>query len=294
MNLRQIEMFRAIMSTGSFTAAAALMHISQPGVSRAVRHLETQLGVALFERRQGRIFPTAEAQALHREVERSYRGVQVIQDFARNLKAGANPVVRVVASANVGLELVPEAIAQMTRQGRDARFALQVLRGPLLVDALLQERADIGITAVPLEHPSLESRPLGQWRLVCVYPDGHVLGRRAGFSMAEALRHPIVAFTSDTPQGLIAERWFEGAGPRRVVQVRSGLDACALVAKGAGISFADDLTARFFRPQGLRWRDVPDSPRFTAHAVWNASAPPSRAARKLCDLVERLFDALGG
>ena len=58
MNLRQIEIFRAVMSAGSITGAARLLHVSQPSVSRMVRHLELQLGVALFERRNGRLFAT--------------------------------------------------------------------------------------------------------------------------------------------------------------------------------------------------------------------------------------------
>jgi DNA-binding transcriptional LysR family regulator len=94
MNLRQIEMFRAVMQTGSFTAAAEALHISQPGVSRAARHLEIQLGVPLFERSQGRIRPTDEALALNGEIERSYRGVQSIQQFARGLRHGTYAVLR--------------------------------------------------------------------------------------------------------------------------------------------------------------------------------------------------------
>ena len=78
MNLRQIEVFRAVMLAGSVTDAARLLHVSQPGVSRMLGHIEVQLGVRLFERGRGKLRPTPEAQALYAEVEHVYRGVQRI------------------------------------------------------------------------------------------------------------------------------------------------------------------------------------------------------------------------
>ena len=66
MNIRQIEIFRAVMQAGSITGAAHLLHVSQPGVSRMLAHIELQLGLALFERTRGKLRPTPEAQALYR------------------------------------------------------------------------------------------------------------------------------------------------------------------------------------------------------------------------------------
>ena len=107
MNLRQIEIFRTVMQTGSFTAAAAALHISQPGISRAARHLEIQLGVRLFERAQGRIQPTYEAVCLNAEIERSYRGVQSIQEYARNLKFGVYSTLRIAGGPMVPRKFSP-------------------------------------------------------------------------------------------------------------------------------------------------------------------------------------------
>ncbi|CAJ3076526.1 LysR family transcriptional regulator [Burkholderia pseudomallei] len=61
LNLRQIEVFRAIMLTGSISGAAKLLHVSQPAVSRLISYAEQRLGLALFERIKGRLYPTPEA-----------------------------------------------------------------------------------------------------------------------------------------------------------------------------------------------------------------------------------------
>lgn len=66
MRLRHIEVFNAVMLTGSVSAAARLMNVTQPAVSRILAHAELQLGFALFHRLKGRLVPTTEAQTLSR------------------------------------------------------------------------------------------------------------------------------------------------------------------------------------------------------------------------------------
>ena len=69
MRLRHIEIFQAIRQTGSVSAAAQLLHVSQPAVTKVLQHAELQLGFPLFLRVRGKLQPTPEALALEREVE---------------------------------------------------------------------------------------------------------------------------------------------------------------------------------------------------------------------------------
>ncbi|MDP2284909.1 MAG: LysR family transcriptional regulator, partial [Pseudohongiella sp.] len=64
MNLKSLECFRAIMQTGSATAAARQLDLTQPGVSRLLKILEDEVGGELFYREKGRLIPTQEAQLL--------------------------------------------------------------------------------------------------------------------------------------------------------------------------------------------------------------------------------------
>ena len=70
MRLRHIEVFNAVMQTGSVSAAARLINITQPAVSRTLQHAELQLGFALFQRARGRLTPTNEALALFPRIVR--------------------------------------------------------------------------------------------------------------------------------------------------------------------------------------------------------------------------------
>ena len=86
MNYRQVEVFKAIMDCGSITEAAAMLRISQPAVSKALKLLEGELGLRLFTRTTKGIAATEEARALYAEVERTYFGMQNLARFAANLR----------------------------------------------------------------------------------------------------------------------------------------------------------------------------------------------------------------
>src|SRR3546814_1041910 len=68
MRFRQIEIFHAVYTTGSISAAARALHVSQPSVSKVLHHTQSQLGLTLFTLVRGRLVATDEAHALFVEV----------------------------------------------------------------------------------------------------------------------------------------------------------------------------------------------------------------------------------
>ena len=85
LNLRALALFKEIYWSGSITGGAARMGVSQPSASRMLRHLEQQLGYALFERGDSRIRPTQEAQILIQEVDAIFLRVEQTAAVARRL-----------------------------------------------------------------------------------------------------------------------------------------------------------------------------------------------------------------
>ena len=86
MRLRHIEVFHAVMQTGSVSKAAELLGISQPAASKVLSHAESALGFRLFERIKGRLRPTAEAALLFVEVEKIQDGMGQVRSLAENLQ----------------------------------------------------------------------------------------------------------------------------------------------------------------------------------------------------------------
>lgn len=296
MNLRQIEVFRAVMSSGSTTEAARLLHVSQPGISRMVRHLELQLGVALFERRGGRLVPTAEAKTLHAETEKVYRGVQHVRDVAAHLQYGTHSTLRVLSSANTALQLVPMAIAGVLRQYPASHFLQETLPSREITKLLVSEEADVAITSAPLDHPVLESDPIGHWTLMCAFPKDHPFLLHRNFSLKAALHTRLVSYSPEAPQSALIDSWLRsyGLSANVVVEVRSGLAACSAAAAGIGVAFVDDLSAKAHRADGLTFVELADAPTFPIYHVRNRFRPLSRLgeafAAKSRSSLEKIHD----
>lgn len=107
MNLALLDTFAAVMTTGSATAAPALLRVSQPAVSRALRRLEDTTRLRLFERHGKRLIPTPEARLLHAEIIAAQTGLDRVRQAAARLAELGTGVLRVGSSAALGLHLMP-------------------------------------------------------------------------------------------------------------------------------------------------------------------------------------------
>jgi len=294
MNLRQIEVFRAVMVTGSTTDAARLLHVSQPGISRLIRLLELRLGVALFERRKGRLVATPEAHTLHQEIERVYRGVQHVQDVAQHLRFGSPATLRILSSANTALQLVPQSVARLMARFPAARVFFETLPTREIVKLLVDGDADLAISSAPLDHPSLAVREIGAWSLVCALPKGHALEATPTLPLAQALQGRLIGYSAEAPQSAVIDGWLAQHRIERhiAVEVRSGYAACAMAAAGVGVAFVDDLSARAHRADGVTFKVVPQTPRFAIYSALNADQPPSQLGRAFLEIVTDQLAAL--
>ncbi|RZL96705.1 MAG: LysR family transcriptional regulator [Variovorax sp.] len=286
MNLRQIEVFRAVMLANSVTGAARLLHVSQPGISRMLAHIELQLGLVLFERRKGRLLPTPEAQALYAEVSEVYGGIQRVTERAEALKSGANLSLRVLASPSTAMVAVPRAVAALAREYPAARIYLETLPTREMLSRLTGREADLAISTLPTDNPLLASKPVGQWRLVCVFPRGHALSAKRLLRPRDVLNERLISFSTDTPQGRIIADWCVSSKMNAAfsIEVRSGQMACALAACGAGVAIVDDLTAHASRSDDLDFRPIVGSPSLGIYALAHRGFAPSVLGKRMIEL----------
>ena len=294
MNLRQIGVFRAVMSTGSTTNAARLLHVSQPGISRLIRHLEIQLGATLFERRNARLIPTPEAHTLHAEVEKVYRGVQHVQNVASHLRFGDHGTLRVLSSANTGLQLVPRATATLLQRFAHSKVFFESLPTRDIVQSLVAEEADVAISSAPLDHHVLDVREIGRWELLCAVPKGHELLGARKFDLAAALGHRLIVYSPEAPQSSVIDAWLARFSIARqvAVEVRSGYAACAMAASGAGVALVDEFSARAHRSEGLELIRIPKAPNFAIYSVTNVNRPTSQLGQTFIELARQELHAI--
>jgi len=278
-NLRQIEIFRAVMTTGTISGAAQLLFVSQPAVSRLLSHTEQRVGFALFERIKGRLYATPEAKKLFREVEAVYNAVQRVNELAADLSKNRSGILNIVSSLALGQVLIPRAIAQFRQLHPDVKLTFQCLSHSNLRERLLSQQADLGIVFLPMEHPNLTITPLCRNRMVCILPTGHPLARRATLSLADLRPYPLISYEKETPFGAIVDAVFRAADEplSPPIVVGSSQNAGALVMMGAGIALVDEFSVRGLAESGqLVVRPLENAPVLQANLVHTRFEPMSQ------------------
>ncbi|MBC7578090.1 MAG: LysR family transcriptional regulator [Tardiphaga sp.] len=238
---RQLEIFRAVMETGSVTEAARLLHVSQPAVSKILQQAEDQLGFQLFIRAHGILTPTIEARKLLPELIKAFAAMESVNRLAHDLRDSRSGVVTVAASASFGNSLIGRAIERFRQSRPRTRVVLETLLNHEIVEFVADHKVDVGFALSPAEDSSTVASDFCSTELFCVMPHGHVLAKCPAIEARQLQAHPLISFNSGRPIGALLESLFDSAGLRRniAIEVTQSWTACSLVQAGAGIAIVD-------------------------------------------------------
>ena len=249
MRLRHIEVFNAVMLTGSVSGAARLINVTQPAVSRILQHAELQLGFALFQRTKGRLTPTSEALTLYPHIERLFAQLDEVQRLAANLKTGESATeVRVLTVLALSYDIVPRAIKLFRARHPDVQITLKALHSPQIVSALALQEADVGFLFSPVAHPALAQEHLADGRMVCISPKGMLpprIVKRGSIALAELPKVKVIALDVHDPIGRSLNQACREAevGLESDITVQTYHSALALAHHGIGVALVDSCTA---------------------------------------------------
>lgn len=247
MRLKHIEVFNAIMLTGSASAAARLLHVSQPAVTQALQHAELQLGYALFTRQRNRLTPTAEAQALYPEVQQLMSQLESVRRLSLALKRGAGSQLRVMVVPSLAVHALPAALARFRKRHADMPVSIQTLHSREIARAIALQEADVGIVYGSLPHPAVHDELVATGRLVCVSKvAGRGADRRSTVALEDILRGPFIRIDERDPLGAaLADQWSRlGHAPSAGITVQTHHIAMLLAEQGFGPAIIDSFTAQ--------------------------------------------------
>lgn len=289
LTLRQIEVVRAIMVTGTVGGAARLLGVSSPGISRVMKHTESLLGLKLFTRRHGRYMPTPEANDIFSQINRVYDNVEDLHYVIRRLKRGADSELRVGSVPSISNVMVPRAIASVRTKFPNLVIDIDVLKIEEAVDYLLLGKGEAVAMSYKYEHPMLRFEPLAKGRLLCVVPLGHRLAARSRVSAAEIAEHPLIGIDPNDPYGRIMANIFtqNGLAYEVVIKARFGSTVCALVTNGLGIAVIDEFTVAGGNWPGLRPIPIAEATEFQTYIACRKDAALSRYCDYFIDALRR-------
>src|SRR5690606_28912856 len=234
LNVRYLKVFRAIVKSGSVSGAARALNVSQPAVTKSLRMLEEDLGIALFQRVSGRLVITPEAQRLMPEVERLFGVLSGIKGMAEELREGHGGTMTIAAVTTLSLSLVSKAIAKFTPPHPHVRFELKALSTVLAAQHVATNYVDMGVLDAPTELSGMEAIPLCRSEVGCVMKRDHPLSAKEYISPPDLLNLPLITFGEETFTGMSVRNTFYAANTPMKVQcaLNNTMMAYVLVRRG--------------------------------------------------------------
>ena len=261
MRLRQIEIFRAVMLTGTVSEAARLLHVSQPVVSRVLQHAESSLGFRLFDRQRGRLQPTPEALALYGDVERLYGEIERVRRVSESLRHKGAGRLRVAATPSLANPLLVPAVRRFCARHPETQVQVLTHHTSEIVEALLANQIDVGFAFSPPRHEAITSQPVAAGRMLLAAPRSQPLpsgGRCGVVAIRKLMERPFIGYDDDSSLGLLVRQTLarHALEPHSTLEVQTYSLALALVDVGLGVTLLDQYTALSANPANVALHDV--------------------------------------
>lgn len=284
MNLRQIEVFHAVYSVGSISGASRLLNVSQPSVSKVIRHAESRLGFPLFKLVKGRLMATPESHVLFREVDDLHARIDTFQRTARNLRSSLAGKIRMGVLPSLALSITPEVVARFRRRLPGVAFDISAIHHDRFRDALVSRECDFVIGHHLLPGPEFASIPLGLGHVGALCKRGLLTSPEPTVTLHDLRHKDVIGLAPGVAIGdlLGIETGAEVVQP--AIVVHSVYIAAGMARHGAGIALVDEFTARGFVDHELEFRLLAPPVTFELKALHLIEQPLSRLARSFLDL----------
>jgi DNA-binding transcriptional LysR family regulator len=245
-NLRQLEVLRAVMRYRTTIGAAEELGMSQPAVSNAIKLAEAKIGFPLFDRISNRLVPTQEARILFADAEPLFMMHQAIQQKAWDLRTGRAGVLRIFATAELSEFLVPKVLRHFVAEHPEVKITLEIMRMDELLDGVETGIADVGVAMKPPMRPGLIREVLVEAEIMCISPMDDPLAGLPVVTPHDLRGRRLVGPPPGSPLGAMIEDVFQRSGDHFApdFQVRFNNVASTLVEEGLGIGLVDELTAK--------------------------------------------------
>ena len=236
MNYNYLRYFSVLAQVEHYTLAAARLGISQPSLSSAINHLESELGgIKLFEKVGRNVRLTEEGRFYQEKVDAALHELNTASMTLRSSQISAPVVIHMgVVSGTLG-GLVAKELASYIQQNTRIRFRLSESSAEELMDLVRREKLDMAIVDTTNRDRSLHFRKLGQRDFCVAVPAGHPLAGSDSLLPQQITQEPQVVFNYDIESSF--SQWAVGsAGDEYIVgAVNTAQAALDLVAAGVGI-----------------------------------------------------------
>lgn len=252
--IRDLEVLRAVVRHGGFSAAGRELGITQPAVSRTIAQIERLSGRKLFERRDGECIPTSDALAVYEESTPVFEGLERIErfrwvhDFQTTLNIAVPPT-----QAHCFL---PSVLPGFLEAHPSIKVSLEIRTTLDVVSMVAESAADVAIGEVPAGDWNVQRLPFRRSTLVVAMPEKHRLAANKQVSAADLVGEKLILQVRRNPVRSQIDRLLktDEDAPNVVIESSNALSAVQLVARGQGVSLVNAFPVMMHEEPGVIYR----------------------------------------
>lgn len=238
MDLDQLHTFLEIVRLKSFSKAAQTCYRTQPAISAQVRQLEQELNTPLFERFGSRISLTTAGKIFCQYAEQILDLRRQAQDAINELERAPRGELVIAANEATCIYVLPKVFSEYKKQFPNVQLLVERSYGTRIVEALLENVADFGITQLPVQERKVQVVKIHSDEIKVIVPPGHPLAEKRSVSAVDLVDYPLLLPKYGTTRARLNE-WLELV--EDAVQISMELDSTEMVKRfviaGLGVSF---------------------------------------------------------
>ncbi|WP_099205787.1 LysR family transcriptional regulator [Scatolibacter rhodanostii] len=242
MNYNHLKYFSVLAHLQHYTKAADVLQISQPSLSNAIRHMETELGAYLFEKQGRNVRLTKYGKRYLEYVDKSLDFLEVGQKELDSMVNLENGRIQLGFIASVSATLVAPIMSDFLKQHAGVRFHCQEGTSYQLIDDLEQEKYDIVICSQKTDNPNIRFQALWEQGLTVIVPCNHPLSLKNSVCIQDLAPFPIIYYDKTAGTRPLIDNLFqaEGCTPNIFCEVGTDFSMVGMVENGIGISIVCD------------------------------------------------------
>ena len=290
LRFRQLQALHAVMESGTVTAAAQALGISQPAISSLLAQLEAQTRLSLFKRERGRLTPTPEAEVLFREIDTVVRGIDHVGQAVTDLQNRQTGQLQVASTHALSFGFMPREIARFAADRPGMSVFYQSQYTPRIQEWVMAGLFEIGVCEEPIRHDGLNATRM-RFELQCALPAGHPVANYDTLTPELLDNTPFIVMGPDHMTNRRTREAFAAAGARLNARCHTHLfrNMLSFVQEGMGVCLIDAFSLDFDRHGGHIVRPFSPAIHIDMAIVTSRNRPLSVIGRAF---VDQLTEAL--
>ena len=246
MELRQLEYFQMASRLKNITRAAERLRVSQPNITVAIKKLEGELGIQLFDRSQKQLSLTPEGAVFLGRVEVALRNIQDAVLEVNDYKQLQKGTIKIGIPPMMGAYLFPKIFSSFQRRYSHLDVYLHEEGSVAIREQLERDELDFGIIIVPDSSPNLQLLPMVRSQVVCCVPEGSDLAGRKAITLQDIENQNLIMLKEGSflRQTMLQKMKAAGVTPNIVLESNQVVTIMGLVESGVGNAFLLDMIVR--------------------------------------------------